>query len=77
MVLYKYAKFLTATEYAVFDVLEHPGSPTPHSGVYRCEVCGREVASNEGELLPADNHHQHAPNQGEIRWRLAVYAQTS
>jgi hypothetical protein len=44
------------------------------SGIYRCMGCGREVASNESEPLPPQNHHQHNQNQGSIRWKLIVYA---
>jgi hypothetical protein len=36
--------------------------------------CQREVASNEHEPLPPQNHHQHSVAQGSIRWKLIVYA---
>jgi hypothetical protein len=76
MALYKYPQFLTKNEDAAFDATATPGTVTPHSGLYRCEGCGREVASNSGNPLPPQNHHQHNQAQGAIRWRLIVYAQT-
>jgi hypothetical protein len=75
MALYKYSQFLTVSQDAAFDSIAGPGTTTPHSGIYRCEGCGKEIAANEGNPLPPQNHHQHGPAQGTIRWRLAVYAQ--
>lgn len=77
MALYKYSQFLGVNNDAAFDTIHKPGASTPHSGIYRCEGCGHEVASNAGNPLPPQNHHQHATSQGEIRWRMIVYAQTS
>ena len=77
MALFKYNQFLSQSLDAAFDVVASPGAATPHSGIYRCEGCGHEVASNKGNPLPPQNHHQHAPTQGGIRWRLAVFAQTA
>jgi hypothetical protein len=76
MALYKYANYLALSNDAVFDVVNSPGTVTPHSGIYRCEGCGHEVASNAGNPLPPQNHHQHGLVQGHIRWKLLVYAQT-
>jgi len=75
MALYKYAQYVKVNTDAIFDDIHQPGVPAPRSGIYRCEACGKEVASNQGEPLPPQNHHQHAPSQGAIRWRLVVYAQ--
>lgn len=74
MALYKYARFLGKSEDAVFDNIYEPGNAAPHSGIYRCEGCGREVASNKTEPLPPQNHHQHSTQDGRIRWRLVVFA---
>lgn len=74
MALYKYAQYLGQDDSNVFDPENGPGTPAPRSGIYRCMGCGREVASNEGEPLPPQNHHQHSAGQGTIRWRLIVYA---
>ena len=76
MALYKYQQFLAQSDHNAFDSVSTPGSNTEHSGVYRCETCGDEIASNKGNPLPPQNHHQHAPALGPIRWRLVVYAQS-
>jgi hypothetical protein len=76
MALYKYSQYLTSSTDQAFDAINTPGVATPHSGIYRCEGCAHEVASNAGNPLPPQNHHQHTVNQGTIRWRLIVYAQT-
>jgi hypothetical protein len=72
-ILYKYSHFLLKSEDAVFDRIFTPGVDTPHSGIYRCEGCGREVTSVADHPLPPQNHHQHDASQGAIRWRLAVW----
>ena len=74
MATYKYANYLVKNEHAAFDAIHKPGEQAPHSGIYRCEGCGSEVASNQGQPLPTQNHNQHSANQGAIRWRLIVYA---
>jgi len=75
MALYKHGQYLRQSSDNAFDTLHSPGQNTPHSGIYRCEGCGNEVASNGGNPLPPQNHHQHTPAQGNIRWRMAVYAE--
>jgi len=74
MALYKNSSYLASSNDAAFDVIHTPGTSTPHSGIYRCEGCGSEIASNAGNPLPPQNHHQHSQAQGTIRWRLIVYA---
>lgn len=76
MALYKNSQALVVSSHAAFDSANAPGVATPHSGIYRCLGCGDEVASNKGNPLPTQNHSQHAPNQGSIRWRLIVAAET-
>lgn len=75
MALYKDSKYLDVSDSDEFDKVRKPGIAAPHSGIYRCIGCGHEVASNEGEPLPPQNHHQHTLAHGEIRWKLIVYAQ--
>jgi hypothetical protein len=75
MALYKYADYLAENDDAAFDQINHPATSAPHSGIYRCEGCGWEVASNGGQPLPPQNHHQHTQQQGWIRWRLVTFAQ--
>ena len=72
MALYKYSQFIGPNSNEAFDQLHRPGSTTPHSGIYRCENCGHEIASNQGNPLPPQNHHQHGYTQGTIQWRLTV-----
>lgn len=50
------------------------GSIVPASGIYRCDGCGREIASNRDTQFPPQNHHQH-PNSSPIQWRLVVKAE--
>jgi hypothetical protein len=71
---YKDSKYLSQNDSAKFDAIHKPGVSTPDSGIYRCEGCGKGVASNAGNPLPPQNHHQHEPGQGEIRWRMIVWA---
>ena len=73
MALYKYPNMIQQSQDTAFDQLYTPGQQPPHSGIYRCETCGDEIAANAGNPLPPQNHHQHAPGQGAIRWRLTVY----
>lgn len=72
-ILYKYSQFLTKSDDEKFDTIYELGTPTPYSGIYRCEGCGKEVTSVYGHPLPPQNHHQHTTGQGKIRWRLAVW----
>jgi hypothetical protein len=74
MILYKNLAYLTKSESPEFDSILPPGCPTPISGIYRCEGCGQAVASNGGNPLPTQNHHQHNAAQGLIRWRMIVWA---
>lgn len=74
MATYKHAAYLGQNNSAEFDKEHKPGDAAPHSGIYRCTGCGKEVASNAGEPLPPQNHHQHNAIQGPIRWKLIVYA---
>ena len=76
MALYKYAHYLGLNDNVAFDTELAPGTRVPNSGIYRCMGCNREIAANEGgDPLPPQNHHQHAPAQGRIRWKLTVFAQ--
>ena len=77
MALYKYQQYLAKSDDVAFDAIHNPGAITPHSGLYRCEGCGHEIASNAKNPLPPQNHHQHSAAQGAIRWRLILFAQTN
>ena len=75
MALYGYAQYLMNSNDRAFAAIHKAGVIAPHSGIYRCEGCGYEVTSSEGQTLPVQNHHQHSQSQGVIRWRLIVCAQ--
>jgi len=74
MALFKYPKYFTQSGGAAFDESLNPGFVLSISGIYRCTSCGDEVAANKGTPLPPQNHHQHAPGAGPIRWQLVVAA---
>jgi hypothetical protein len=74
MALYKRSNELATSTSDAFDKEHSPGASVPHSGIYRCLGCGREIASNAGTVFPPQNHHQHSSAQGSIRWRLSVYS---
>jgi hypothetical protein len=75
LALYKSGQYLTQSQHAAFDELHPPGSDATNAGIYRCVGCGDEIAIAKNHTLPPQNHHQHAPAHGAIRWQLLVYAQ--
>ena len=75
MALYKYVHYLHPSRHPEFDRVYRPGDTCVNSGIYRCEGCADEIALNTGTLFPPADHHQHAPNQGPVRWKLIVFAQ--
>ncbi len=54
-----------------------PGDEVPVSGIYRCTGCRKEITSNAGDPFPPQNHHQHSPSQGAVRWKLNVRTNTN
>jgi hypothetical protein len=77
MALYKNSAWLKQTTDAAFDTIFKPGETPIHSGIYRCLGCGREVVGESERKLPPQNHHQHSRAQGDVRWQLAVYCDSS
>jgi hypothetical protein len=75
MAQYKYAQYLNQNDHAEYDKLYGLGENCPNSGIYLCEGCADEIASNKGNPFPPQNHHQHQPGQGAIGWKLIVFAQ--
>ncbi len=73
MALYKNGNRLTQSQDAAFDALHSPGTAAPHPGIYRCTSCGDEIAIAGGHTLPPQNHKQHSPTSGQIKWQLLVY----
>jgi hypothetical protein len=74
MAYYKDSTSLVKYDGAMFDAIHLPDQPATFAGIYRCEGCGKEIAHSAGLALPAPNDHPHAVEQGEIRWRLTVWA---
>ena len=52
------------------------GNNVPVSGIYRCIVCEKEIASNKDDPFPPQNHHQHTALAGKIEWQLIVRTDT-
>lgn len=73
MALYKYGDHLIQSNDVAFDAAHTPGTDAPHPGIYRCTSCGDEIAIAGGHSLPPQNHRQHNPANGQIRWQLLVY----
>jgi len=74
MALYKHGQHLTQSMHQAFDVTHSPGATALDAGIYRCAVCGDEIGIAKGHTLPPQNHHQHQPMQGPVRWQLLVAA---
>lgn len=52
-----------------------PGDTVEVSGIYRCEVCNKEITSNKDDPFPPQTNHSHSSNQ-KISWQLIVRADT-
>ena len=76
MAFYQDVEFLDRIEHIAFNSLMSPGQNTEYPGIYRCTRCGKEVTSNKDQPLPPQNHHQHKPSVGPIRWQLICAANT-
>jgi len=63
MAFYKEEKYLKQIDHEAFDTTMRPGEEVQYSGIYKCINCGKEVASNEGDGLPPQNHGQHEPQR--------------
>jgi hypothetical protein len=72
---YKYSNHLNKVDGDIFDATHKPGEVCPYSGIYICTACSDEAACNKGDPLPPQNHRQHDPKLGLIRWKLLVIAQ--
>ena len=62
-----------SSTYDAFNAVYNAGAGIPHSGIYRCNKCGREIAMNKHEnTLPP-----HYPNDtcSSPKWQLHIYAQ--
>jgi hypothetical protein len=72
MAIYKYEEYVSKSSADAFDSSLEPGTHATWPGIYKCEVCGHEIATAANHVLPSQNHHQHAAGAGPIRWRLVV-----
>jgi hypothetical protein len=71
---YKYGSYLKQNNHEEYDKEHSPGEEAYNAGIYRCTGCGDEIAIAKGHTLPPQNHHQHTPGAGRIRWQLLVLA---
>ena len=76
MALFKNPSVFVQSADAAFDVLYNPGSVPAYSGIFRCNGCGHEVVGEHTRSLPPQNHHQHSPAQGSIRWQMTAHPQS-
>lgn len=76
MAMFKDSALLRQNQSDVFDEIHAPRTPSPFSGIYRCDGCGYETASTENHPLPSQNHLAH-PSHIAIKWRLIVCAQSN
>lgn len=72
MALYKNPDDLERNSSDAFDQINEPSTSAPWPGIYKCIACGHEIAIAAGHALPPQNHHQHRPGIGRIRWQLVV-----
>lgn len=73
MARYKQGQQLTQSSDSAFDSVHAPGTAAPHPSIYRYTSCGDEIAIAGGHILPPQNHKQHNPGAGQIKWQLLVY----
>ena len=72
MAYYKHTQNLQQSNGNAFDYTYGPAQTVPHSGIYKCDNCKREIASNKDDRFPPQNHHQHPNPATPIKWRLIV-----
>ena len=73
MAMFKNESHLWQSTCDAFEDEHLPGAVALWTGLYACQECNHDIASNEGDLLPPANHHRHASPEA-IRWKLIVYA---
>lgn len=74
MALYKAGTNVGVGTGKAFEEEHSPGIAAPYAGIYACVHCGDEIGIAKGHILPSQNHAQHAPGAGTIRWKCLVYA---
>lgn len=58
-----------------WQAVHGPGKEVPHSGIYVCTECQKEVACNAGDKFPPQNPKQHGTNCKTVSWKLLVQTQ--
>lgn len=53
-----------------------PSDQVPHSGIYKCTSCNKEITSNKGDKFPPQNHHQRGSNLSSIRLKIIIFTDT-
>ena len=76
MAEYRDARYLVVVQQDCFQDLHEPRTVATHTGIYRCEGCGLEIALAAGSLFPRENAHYHSNPTIPILWRLVVRAKT-
>jgi hypothetical protein len=72
MALYKYQNYLKVSKNGSFDLALSASAPVPCAGIFRCTVCGTEIALEAMGFLPDRRHHAHKPGEGPVQWQLVV-----
>ncbi|MFC0406754.1 zinc ribbon-containing protein [Roseomonas elaeocarpi] len=73
MALYQNVGYVTQADEKAFTVTYQAGRTAPYAGIYRCQSCGHEIASAEGQVLSPEPHPHH-PQGKPIAWQLLVFA---
>lgn len=60
-----------------WDNIYKPSDQVPHSGIYKCTGCNKEITSNKGDKFPPQNHHQHGSVLSSIQWKIIVFTDTA
>lgn len=72
MAYYQDGNNLTQFRDPMFDREFAPGQPVDFTGIYKCVGCDREITADR--IFPPQGHHEHQLEQGEVRWKLLVWA---
>lgn len=77
MALYKDSSILKyVPNWDGWDKIYKPSDIVPHSGIYKCTGCKKEITSNKGDRFPPQNHHQHGSLLSSIQWKIIIYTDT-
>lgn len=71
---FKYGVFLQRCDRETYDEIHAPLTAAPHSGIYQCVACMREIVAAEGQTLESAERHYHPEKDSPTGWRLLVYA---